>query len=105
MGNGRRLLDPGLGFDPQLPNDKAKEAVTSRFRHVLNQIEHQGREPDQWESDQLAYALGLIGSKMNVAASAAVELACAPPAQRSSDTYNQKPLYSRDELLSVLNAL
>jgi hypothetical protein len=60
-----------------------KTTVEDFVEAVLEAIEVDGREPDDWETGDLAAALGFIGCHWYHAGLAAAERALTPPEQRS----------------------
>lgn len=60
-----------------------KDAAETLVRAVLDALDADKREPDQWESDHLAQALGLILAKFYTASIVATEKALAPTEERA----------------------
>lgn len=65
------------------PPYRRKEAAENLVRSVLDALDVDRREPDQWEADHLAQALGSIVSRFYVASIVATEKALAPSEERA----------------------
>lgn len=62
---------------------KRKEIVETFVSSILDAIEDEHREPDDWEAHDIASATGFIAAGMYYAALACAERALVPPEQRS----------------------
>ena len=68
-----------------------KTFAESWIDRAISTIEAEGRGPDDWESHQLAGAVGSIAMRQYTAAANCVALACAPPEERAEDLRSTTP--------------
>lgn len=66
------------------PPYRLKEAAENLVRSMLDALDVDRREPDQWEADHLAQALGYIVSRFYRASIVATEVALAPSEERAN---------------------
>lgn len=60
-----------------------KKAVEDSIELVLQAIEAEDRQPDRWEADDIAAAIGYTGGRMYTAALVMLERALAPENERA----------------------
>jgi AcrR family transcriptional regulator len=77
-----QALPDNAAFNAMFPY-RRKELAESFVEAILDAIQADGREPDDWETADLAAAIGFIACHWHNAALAAAERALTPPAQRS----------------------
>lgn len=65
------------------PNYRKKEIVENLIGAVLDQLAGEHRDPDRWEADHIAAAIGHVLSGYYFAASTAAVKALAPPEERA----------------------
>lgn len=70
--------------------DWAMKLINGALAEVLNS----GREPDEWESGCLAYAIACLTSGMFAGATVNVSLAATPISERSPDYLPITPIHS-----------
>ena len=61
------------------------DRLARTFTAALDLLDEQGREPDRWEEECLAYALGAIGCGLYLAAEVELEAFARPPSERSPE--------------------
>ena len=59
-----------------------QERLHQDFTAALDLLDRQGREPDRWEEECLAYALGAIGCGLSLAAEVELEAFARPASER-----------------------
>lgn len=64
------------------------ETAISRILDVINNIENLQREPDNWESGNILYAIDLFKAKMFDASIQRAELAALDESKRNPTIYN-----------------
>ncbi|WP_421996868.1 hypothetical protein [Reyranella sp.] len=69
---------------PPYPTD-AKAKLCRRFLAALEALDAAGREPDRWEEECLAYALGAMACGMYLVAEVELEAFQRAPSERSPD--------------------
>jgi hypothetical protein len=77
-----QALPDNAGFNAMFPY-RRKELTESVVVAILDAIEADGREPDDWEAADLAAAIGFIACHWYNAALAAAERALTPRERRS----------------------
>lgn len=86
---------------PPYPTD-AKAKLYRRFLAAVDALDAAGRDPDRWEEECLAYALGAMACGMYLVAEVELEAFDRPVAERSADavaTLALKPQrFSKDML-------
>ncbi|WP_369952025.1 hypothetical protein [Ralstonia syzygii] len=65
------------------PAYRQKETAENLIRSILDALDAERREPDRWEAEHLAEALGWIVAKWYFASITASEKALAPPDERA----------------------
>lgn len=66
------------------PPYQRKNAAEDLVRAILDALDIEDREPDQWEAENLALAIGYIASRWYFASIAASEKALAPSEERAN---------------------
>lgn len=66
------------------PNYRKKEIVENLIGAILDQLAGEPREPDRWEAEQLAAALGYLLSDWYSAAATVAVKALVPPNERAT---------------------
>ena len=61
------------------------DRLARTFTAALDFLDEQGREPDRWEEECLAYALGAMGCGLYLAAEVELEAFARPASERSPD--------------------
>jgi hypothetical protein len=77
-----RTLPDNAAFNAMFPY-RRKELIERFVGAILDAIEADDREPDDWETADLAAAIGFIACHWHNAALVAAERALTPPEQRS----------------------
>jgi hypothetical protein len=65
------------------------DRLARTFTAALDLLDQQGREPDRWEEECLAYALGAIGCGLYLAAEVELEAFARPASERSPEELEQ----------------
>lgn len=81
---------PGEDEFRAAPNYQKKEIVEQLISAVLDQLDGEGREPDRWEAEQIAAAIGYLLSDWYFAAFTAAVKALARSSERAeSETWTR----------------
>ncbi|MES2952204.1 MAG: hypothetical protein V4858_27070 [Pseudomonadota bacterium] len=95
----------GLPRDPAwrvLGPVERKEWAVKLIHRMLSKYLDLGKEPDAWESAELAYAITCVSSGYYTAAISSVNLALAPVEERTPHFVGRNPILLRDALYSAL---
>ena len=65
------------------------DRLARTFTAALDLLDEQGREPDRWEEECLAYALGAMGCGLHLAAEVELEAFARPASERSREELDQ----------------
>ncbi|KVE78261.1 hypothetical protein LGM63_06665 [Burkholderia cepacia] len=72
------------------PDYRKQEIVADLLRAILVALDQEGREPDRWEGQNIAQAIGYLLAQWYHAASTAAVIAMTPPNERAKpDTWGR----------------